>query len=250
MRIYLDESFDLRGRYMCLGVLFLPDDGPTNGQMEAIKEKYRRLVPGRSFSDVKYTKSGENFTYEVCREIVDLFISQPAWFRALVIDTTLSGFSWGDFGGRDVPRALAKARAYGRLTELLLERNLQGVEDAVLLADSLTEPVGDDFIQRIIQRFGSISDSPGNESLPYIRYAQRVDTSLPDYQLGQMCDVLLGIVTGDLVPPTNSNKLTLIQHVKDALHVPNFGPDYWLDIPEDRPGEPPSKFHVWHWRPK
>ena len=149
---------------MSRGFVPCPMRGRPTARLEAIKEKYRRLVPGRSFSDVKYTKSGENFTYEVCREIVDLFISQPAWFRAMVIDTTLSGFSWGDVGGRDVPRALAKARSYGRLTELLLERNLQGVEDAVLLADSLTEPVGDDFIQRIIQRFGSISDSPGNES--------------------------------------------------------------------------------------
>ena len=235
---------------MCLGALFLPDDGPANSQLETIKEKYRRLVPGRSFSDVKYTKSGENFTYEVCREIVDLFISQPAWFRALVIDTTVSGFSWGDFGGRDVPRALAKARAYARLTELLLDSNLQGVEDAVLLADSLTEPVGDDFVQHINQQFGSISDSPDNKLLPHIRYTQRVDTSLPDYQLGQMCDVLLGIVTGDLAPPTNSNKLALIQHAKDTLGVPNFGPDYWLDIPEGRSSEPPPKFHVRHWRPK
>ena len=79
------------------------------------------------------------------------------------------------------------------------------------LADSLTEPVGDDFVQHINQQFGSISDSPDNKLLPHIRYTQRVDTSLPDYQLGQMCDVLR-IVTGDLAPPTNSNKLALIQH--------------------------------------
>lgn len=250
MRIFLDESYDLRTRYMCLGVLFIPENGMTNSHLEVIKDKYRRMAPGRSFSDVKYTKSGENFTFEVCREILDLFASQPAWFRALVIDTSLPGFSWGDFGGRDIPRGLAKARAYGRLAGLLLERNLHGIEDAILLADSLTEAVGDDFIQHILQRFGNTPKSLENESPPRIRYVQRVDTSLPDYQLGQVCDVLLGVVTGDLVRPTNSNKLALIQHAKDTLGISGFGPDYWSEPGEYQPGELTAKFHIWHWQPK
>ena len=232
---------------MCLGALFLPDDGPTNAQMEDIKDKYRQFAPGHSFSDVKYAKSGENFTFAVCREIIDLFIDHSAWFRVLVFDTTLPGFSWSNFGGHDVQRGLAKARAYGRLAEILLERNLRGNEDAVLLADSLTEVAGDDFIRHISERFGT---GPNVGGTARIRYVQRVDTSLPDYQLGQMCDVLLGVVTGDLVQPTNRNKLALIQYAKDAIHIPSFGPDYWFRVPQDQPGEPVSKFHVWHWCPK
>ena len=143
MLIYLDESYDLKARYLCLGILFIPDNGPTNGHLEIIKEKYRQFAPGHSFSDVKYSKSGDKFTSAICREIVDLFASNHAWFRALVIDTSLPGFSWEEFGGRNTPRGLTRVRAYSRLTELLLERNLQGVQDAVLLADSLTEAAGD-----------------------------------------------------------------------------------------------------------
>ena len=231
---------------MCLGALFLPDDGPSNAQMEEIKDKYRQFAPGHSFSDVKYAKSGENFTFAVCREIIDLFVNHPTWFRALVIDTTLPGFSWSDFGGQDAQRGLTKARAYSRLSEMLLERNLRGNEDAVLLADSLTEVAGDDFVRHISERFGA---KPGASTSSHIRYVQRIDTALPEYQLGQMCDVLLGVVTGDLVRPTNRNKLTLIQYAIDVLGVPNFGPDYWLRVPEVLPSEPASKFHVWHWRP-
>ena len=247
MLIFLDESYDRRARYICLGALFIPEGGPTNSQIDAIKDKYRRFAPGHSFSDVKYAKSGENFTFAVCREIVDLFVDHPAWFRVLVIDTALPGFSLRDFGGHGVQRGLVKARAYGRLAEILLERNLRSYEDAVLLADSLTEVAGDDFVRHITERFGPSSHTGGPAR---IRYVQRVDTSLPEYQLGQMCDVLLGVVTGDLVPPANRNKLALIQYIKDALGIPSFGPDYWLGAPQDQPGEPVSKFQVWHWRAK
>ncbi len=218
---------------MCLGALFLPDDGPANTQLEAIKDKYRQFAAGHSFSDAKYARSGDKFTSAVCQEIIDLFNNQTAWFRALVIDTSSQGFSWSYFGGYGAPRNLTKARAYSRLTELLLERNLRGIEDAVLLADSMTEVAGDNFIEYMTERFGFTRDLTGLDSLlPPIRSVQRVDTGLPDYQLGQMCDVLLGIITGDLTPPTNPNKLSLIQHGKDVLGIPGFGPDYWLGVPE------------------
>ncbi len=236
---------------MCLGALFIPDDGPANSHVEAIKAKYRQLAPGHSFSDVKYSRSGDKFTSELCKEIIDLFISQPGWFRCLVIDTSLRGFSWGEFGGRGAPRGLAKARSYSRLAELLLENNLQGVENAVLLADSLTEAPGDDFVQHISQRFGTPLMVTGPvQPLPRIKYVRRVNTGLPDYQLGQVCDVLLGIVTGDLVHPTNRNKLALIQHAKESLGVPSFSPEYWIGLPGGQSGELNLKFHVRHWRPK
>ena len=152
---------------------------------------------------------------------------------------------------RRVGRAkkINQSPCHSRLTELLLERNLQGVENAVLLADSLTEVAGDNFVESMTMRFGAAQELTEGESLtPHIRSVQRVDTSLPDYQLGQMCDVLLGVITGDLVPPTNPNKLALIQHAKDTLDVPGFGPDYWLGVREDQAGGPTTKFHVWHWR--
>ena len=234
---------------MCLGALFLPDDGPTNSQLESIKDRHRQFAPGHSFSDIKYSKSGDRYVFAVCKEVIDLFASQPAWFRALVIDSSRPDFSWMEFGGRGMPRNLTKARAYNRLVGLLLGRNLEGITDAVLLADSLTAMAGDDFIQYISELFGFDSGLTQLASVsPRIRNVQRVDTSLPGYQLGQMCDVLLGVVTGDLVHPTNRNKLALIQYAKDTLGIASFGPEYWLGALENQLNEPPSKFHVWHWR--
>lgn len=182
-----------------------------------------------------------------------MFASHQAWFRALVIDTSVPGFSWGEFGGRDAPRGLTRVRAYSRLTELLLERNLRGVQDAVLLADSLTEAAGDNFLEYIYLRFSALPDetrSPLDAALPPIRYVQRVDTSLPIYQLGQMCDVLLGIVTGGLVRPANSNKLELIQYAQDVLGVPSFEVDYWSALPNVPGRDAIPKFHIWHWNTK
>lgn len=249
MLIYLDESYDRRARYMCLGALFLPDDGPSNAQMETIKDKYRQFAPGHSFSDLKYARSGDKFTSALCREIIDLFIIEPGWFRCLVIDTALPGFSWGVFGGWDMPRSVTKARAYGRLTELLLEPNLRGIEDAVLLADALTEVPGDDFVQYISERFGAWH-SLAVPAPTRIRHVHRVDTSLPRYRLGQMCDILLGVVTGGLVRPANLNKLELIEYAQDILGLPGFGPEYWPEPDDFHPNQPIPKFHIWHWRAK
>ena len=200
MVIYMDESLDRGGRYLCLGALFVPDDGPTVGQIEDIKAKYRRFTPGHSFSDIKYSRSGDDFTRAVCQEMIDLFIRQPAWFRVLVADTTQPGFSWRHFGEAGTSRKLAKTLAYNWLAELLLKSALPGIANAVLLADDINATAGDDFIQRIYRSFGAAS-GPAGAAPPPIRYAERVDTSLPRYQLGQMCDVLLGVVTGDLAPP-------------------------------------------------
>ena len=249
MIIYMDESLDRGGRYLCLGALFVPGDGPTVGQIEDIKAKYRRFAPGHSFSDVKYSRSGDHFTRAVCQEIIDLFLRQPAWFRVLVADTAQPRFSWRRFSGSGTSMSLSRALAYNQLAELLLKPALQGIANAVLLADDLTTPAGDDFIQRIYRSFGAAS-GPAGATPPPIRYVERVDTSLPRYQLGQMCDVLLGVVTGDLASPTNRNKLALIQYAKDALNVPGCGPDYWGQPPHIQPGAPVPKLHVWHWQAK
>ena len=219
-------------------------------QLEAIKERHRQLSRGHSFSDVKYSKSGDKFYLEVCKEMVDLFAESRAYFRCIVVDTSIPGFSWRYFGGAGASVAIIKSRAYSKFTELLLRPNLLGVENAVLLADSLSPLLGDDFISFISTCFGRAGLAASDSRKPEIRHIQRVDTSLRQYQLGQLCDLLLGPVLGELVPPKNSNKRELIQYLKDRIGIPSFGPDYWLafDVVELRRRHP--QFQVWHWRQK
>lgn len=250
MLICLDESYDSRRRYLLLGALFLPAPRLTARRMQAVKERRRRLSRGHSFTDVKYSKSGDRFYLAVCKDLIDLFADSEAYFRCLVIDSSIPGFSWNRFGGSDASPAVIKARAYGRITEMLLRPNLVEVENAVLLADWMSPLAGDDFVSHISACFGPSQRPDASLSgNPQIRHIQRVDTRLEQYQHGQLCDVLLGPVLGDLVPPQNPNKRELIQYLKQRINIPAFQPRYWLESDAELRRRHP-KFQVWHWSPQ
>ena len=250
MIIYFDESFDNRHRYLLLGALFVPAPRLEAKRLEAVKERHRGLSRGRSFSDVKYSKSGDKFYLAMCKDMVDLFADSDAYFRCVVIDSAIPGFSWGRFGGAGVSPAVVKARAYSKFTEMLLRPSLAGVENAVLLADSLPPMAGDDFVSHISACFGPTQSPDASLSgNPQIRHVRRVDTGLRQYQLGQLCDVLLGPVLGELAPPQNANKREFIQYLKQRMGIPSFQPDYWLASDNTESRQRHSKFNVWHWRP-
>ena len=240
MIIYFDESYDRRHRYLLLGALFLPETRLANRGIRSIKKRYRDLASGHKFSDLKYSKSNDNFMAQVCRDVIDLFVlDQSSYFRCVVIDTGLDGFSWRYFGGGPTPTPLVKARAYNSFASLILGRNLEGVQDAVLLADRLTRTPGDNFADSIIA-----------DLRPRIREVRSIDSGLEQYQLGQMCDILLGVVLGDLVPPKNANKLGLIEDAKHALKAPSFEAEYWQSHSRPQLDRRHGKFQVWHWKPQ
>ena len=250
MIICLDESFDIpRRRYLLLGALFFPSPRLAARQMAAVKERHRRLSLGRSFTDVKYSKSGDRYILAICQDLIDLFVASDAYFRCIVIDSAIPGFSWGRFGGSGASLAVVKARAYGRIAESLLRPNLAAVENAVLLPDWMSPLAGDDFISHISACFGS-SQRPDASRIPQIRHIQRVNTRLEQYQLGQLCDVLLGPVLGDLAPPQNPNKRELIRRLKQRMDIPSFQPHYWLASDAVELSRRHPKFQVWHWRPQ
>ena len=116
---------------------------------------------------------------------------------------------------------------------------MEGVQDAVLLADRLTRTPGDNFADSIIA-----------DLRPRIREVRSIDSGLEQYQLGQMCDILLGVVLGDLVPPKNANKRGLIEYAKHALKAPSFEAEYWQSHSRPQLDRRHGKFQVWHWKPK
>lgn len=251
MIICLDESFDIpRRKYLLLGALFVPAPRLAIRRMQAVKERHRHLSRGHSFTDVKYSKSGDRFYLAVCKDMIDLFAESEAYFRCIVIDSSIPGFSWNRFGGAGSP-VVVKARAYGRITEMLLRPNLVAVENAVLLADWMSPLAGDDFVSHISACFGPSQRLDASLSgNPQIRHIQRVNTQLEQYQLGQLCDVLLGPVLGELVPPQNSNKRELIQYLKQRMKIPTFRPHYWQESEAAELRRRHPQFQVWHWRPQ
>lgn len=250
MLIYFDESYDRAHRYLLLGTLYVPDSRRVHKRLQALKAQHRASAPGHTFRDLKYARSGDRYISAACRDAVNVFVESNAYFRAIVIDTSLPGFTWDYFGNPSEPPPLKRARAYNKFAERLLRFNIGSIKNAVLLADSLTRVPGDNFAEFLALSFGSSmrADSwtlePGE-----LRHVQEVNTRLEQYQVGQVCDILLGAVLGDLVPPRNANKLALIDHVKLSVGVPSFGPTFWARFPKYVLDVTFPKFQVWHWRP-
>lgn len=247
MHIYFDESYDRRHRYLLLGALFVPGRRRLHRQITALKQEHRSVAPGHLFRDLKYSAAGDRYVSAACRAAVDRFAQSNAYFRSIALDTQMPGFDWAYFGGPETA-SLTKAYAYNKFAELLLRFNLGGIKNAVFLADWLTRAPGDNFVQYIYSRFGSKVSYPTFELEPgELRHVQEVDTKLEQYQVGQICDILLGCVLGDLVPPTNKNKITLIDHVKNVIGVPSFRAEFWRRYPKYVLDVRFPKFQVWHW---
>ena len=249
MIIYFDESYDRPHRYLLLGTLYVPGSRGFHRRLLAIKNRHRATAPGHTFSDMKYSRAGDRYVSAACRDAVDLFVQSNCFFRCVVVDTQMPAFSWSYFGGPATPGALRKAYAYNKFAERLLSFNLGTISRAVLLADWLTRTPGNNFVQYVGITFGPTVGPNLTQVHPRIRHVQQVDTRLEQYQVGQVCDILLGVVLGDLVPPLNPNKLALISHTKTALRISSFGPGFWRRYPKYILDTKFPKFQVWHWCP-
>lgn len=128
------------------------------------------------------------------------------------------------------PEKLKRSFGYNKFTEMLLRSNLEGVNEAALLTDRLTRRDEDNFREYLWAMFGPSprygSEKYGSET-PVLRHIQEVDTALPQYQVGQICDILLGCILSDLHPPVNRNKLAVGEQLRELLGVPSFLPGYW-----------------------
>jgi hypothetical protein len=132
-------------------------------------------------------------------------VDSSSSFRAIVIDQSPdSEFSLDYFGTHNESNALKAARVYKKFAELLLKSNIADISGGILYADRLTRCKGDEFIRLIIEDFGkpNCNYSVG-KSEPVFRYVQEVDTALEQYYVGQIGDILQGVILCELVPPKN-----------------------------------------------
>ena len=136
--------------------------------------------------EIKYKHCKNPSTLAFCKRLVDLFMEDSAYFRCAVVDQ--HGFDYSGFGrSEEEPKAIKQARAYKKFAEMLLAPNVEDISDAVLLADALTRCSGDEFLERICDRF----NPPGGKRT--FRHCAEVDSKQDQYQLVQVCDLLLGL---------------------------------------------------------
>lgn len=127
---------------------------------------------------------------------------------------------------------------------MLLAPNVADVTNAVFLADVMTRCDGDEFIERVRDRF----NPPGR--VPTFRHLAEVRSEMEQYQCLQACDLLLGCVLNNLKPTGNRFKNEIRQYLCSRLGVKNFLLSTWKDVPVMEASKPTTKLNVWYWSAK
>lgn len=250
MLVYFDESYDSNKDFLLLGALFNPKPGLIGARMLSAKRKLGYVDGCGEPLEIKYATSNNRERYRVARDCVDGFVKSPSWFRAIVIETSPGKFDLSYFGRAFEGDAIRWARAYKKFAELLLSRNCANIENGVLLTDRLTRTKGDLFLELMRENFSQagVGFSVG-KAHPTFKHIQEVDTALPAYQVGQIGDILTGVILNALKPTTNQYKTRLRKHVTRALTLPSLGPGYWQRLTKWRAELLHPKFGVWYWKP-
>jgi len=87
-------------------------------------------------------------------------------------------------------------------------------------------------------------------SKPIFKHVCEVDTSLEDYHLGQIGDILQGVILNELMPGNDRWKRKLRNYVKGQLNLPSLSPDYWRPLPRWYKNEKHPKYQIWYWVPE
>jgi len=250
MLVYFDESYDTNKDILILSALFNPLPKSLNSAMLEVKRREHYVDAAGEPLEIKYSISDTSRTSRVACECVDCFATSPSWFRATVVETHTGIFDLSYFGTRSESDAMKWARAYKKFAELLLSHNCSDFENGVLLTDRLTRTKGDLFLELMRENFSrpGLAYSAG-KTQPILRHIQEVDTALPEYQVGQIGDILMGSILNALRPTKNRYKRRLRNHVENVLSLPSLLPNYWQQLPKWRADAVHPKFGIWYWKP-
>jgi hypothetical protein len=192
MVVYFDESYDNEHKYLLLGALFVPRGSDLFRRLESVRSETGYQ------GEIAYTRCKNVMTLRVYKRVNDEFLLDSSYFRCVVVEKYY--FDYSRFGRSDESLALKQARAYKKFAEMLLNPNVTDVHDAVLLADQLTRCRGDEFLERIADRF----NAPNGQTT--FRHFAEVSSEQRQYQCLQVCDLLLGCVLNHLVPAMKPTK--------------------------------------------
>jgi len=251
MLTYFDECYDGAHSYLILGALFNPSIKTIHKDFLHAKQDERYFKHDGSVREIKYNYCVNRKRLRVAKRAVDCFQNSQSFFRAIVVDQSpQSGFNIDFFGNTYEPKAIKDARAYKKFTELLLKSNISTITNGVLLTDNLTRCKGDAFLALITELFGTagVGYSSGR-SEPAFRHIQEVDTALEQYHVGQIGDILQGVILNELVPAQNPYKRKLRQYVEEQLGLPSLGRDYWQSLAKWEQDQKHYKYQIWYWSP-
>ncbi len=249
--VFFDECYDGGHNYLILGALFNPEPHKIHRIFRQEKRDRSYFNSDSTAKEIKYSLCNNRLRCQVAKCAVDCFMVSSSSFRAIVIDERPgSGFSLEKFGNHNEGNAIKEARAYKKFTELLLKSNIANVVGGTLYADRLTRCKGNAFVPLITELFGkpNCNYSLGKNE-PVFKYVQEVDTALEQYHVGQIGDILQGVILCELVPPKNRYKRELNRYVKQQLNINSLGQGYWQGLPKWKQEQIHAKYQVWYWKP-
>lgn len=247
-----DESYDGDHNFLILGALFIPSHKVIHKDFVKLKRDAGYVDRNGQVREIKYTLCSDSSKYDIAKSTIDLFASSPSFFRAIVVDQRPgSGYDLKYFGRHNEPQALKEARAYKKFTEILLRSNIPSIQpNGLLYTDRLTRCKGDQFCQLITELFGTTGENYSTRlPKPVFKHVIEVDTSLEQYHLGQIGDILQGVILNELKPGGNRWKKKIRNYVKRKLGLPSLLPDYWQVLPKYLANAKHDKYQVWYWSP-
>ena len=162
MIIYLDESYDNNKKYFILGALFNSHHKFLLREIKNIKTAKNFFNNDGTFKEIKYNNCFCKENFDVARMMIDSFLKNTSYFRAIVIETARLDLK--EFGKYNEQDKIKWARAYKKFAEMLIRYNSSKIFNGVLLTDGLTRCDGDLFIEKMREINPDYDPYPTEES--------------------------------------------------------------------------------------
>lgn len=248
MLIYLDESYSAANEYFLLGALFNPHSQFLHRRLGEIKRKYHFIRNDGMLYEIKYNLCRDINNLNMDCEVIDTFFESTSWFRCIVIEKQYLDLN--NFGRPFEHDKIKKARAYKKFAELLLAHNTENIQGGVLLADEMTRCKKDLFIDKLTELFCKPGEGYSvDKQKTTLNRIEEVSSKLEQYQVLQICDLLLGCVLNNLMPTKNVCKTKLREYLIGKLKVKDLLPETWCNYSKRDSEEKHPKFNIWYLRP-
>lgn len=247
MLIYFDECYDTPVKYLILSGLFNPHSKFLHRKLSEIKRSNNFIRDDGSLVEIKYNYCKTQKHYNICTQIIDAFFESTSWFRSIVIKQDI--FDLNRFGAPYEADKIKKARAYKKFAELLICHNTENVHGGILLTDELTRCSRDLFIEKMKELFCTPKVAYSeNKKIPTLTRIEEVHSHLEQYQVLQVCDLLMGCILNNLVPTKNKFKNLIREYLIKKLGVRNLLPESWSKYSKRLVEEYYPKFNIWYIR--
>ncbi len=248
MIIYFDESYSNEAEYFLLGALFNPHSKFLHRKLGEIKKKYSCYKNDGTLGEIKYNNCKTKDRLDICCEAIDAFFESTSWFRCIVVEKKY--FDLNNFGKIFEDDKIKKARAYKKFAELLLAHNTENIQGGVLLTDQMSRCRRDLFLDKMTELFCRQGEGYSKDKQkPTLNRVEEVASDLEQYQVLQICDLLMGCVLNNLMPTKNEYKQKLREHLIRRLGVIDLLPSTWSHYSKRDSEEYHPKFNIWYLRP-